>query len=172
MSTPYKLRVKVGVHEFEAEGPEDAVEGQFALFLEIARTPPSPRQEAPPGDAGNGNNPRPPAVFNDEMLDRVFKVDQEGQVSLRILPQTNNRDSDGLLVLLYGFSRLADQPDVLAGRLLKAAKISGLSVDQIDRTIAPHLDAVTKGGARVGSRYRLKNNGVTRAEGIIAAMLH
>ena len=35
----FKIRVKVGNHEFEAEGSQEAVERQFQMFKELVGTP-------------------------------------------------------------------------------------------------------------------------------------
>lgn len=172
MASSYKIRVKLGTNEFEAEGPEEVVKEQFGLFLEIAKAPgiPAPRQDPPSPLRLNG------AIHGEavsaEMLARAFAVDSEGQVSLRILPRTNDRDADGLLILLYGFRKLSNQVDVLSGRLLRAALTSGLSAVRVDRTFMPHTELITKGGKRVGSRWGLNNRGIAKAEEIIIEMLH
>lgn len=171
MASPYKIRVKLGTNEFEAEGPEKVVKEQFESFLEIAQTPiavvprQSPAAPTPANGAINGD------AISAEMLARAFVVDQDGQVSLRIVPRTNDRDADGLLILLYGFLKLSNQMDVLSGRLLRAAQTSGLSVVRVDRTFMPHMELITKGGKRVGSRWGLNNRGIAKAEEIIADML-
>lgn len=177
MTSPHKIHVKLGPYEFEAEGSEAVVKEQFSLFLDIARTPPPPPPTPPPselpiGDKGNsGNGCNPIHSLTEDMLTRIFSVDQEGQVSLRILPQTDNRDADALLILLYGFRVLSDQMDVLSGRLLRAMKISGLTINRIDRAMAPNNELVTRGGAKTGTRWGLNNRGVTKAEEIIAGVL-
>ena len=48
METPLRLKMKVGDHEFEAEGPAEIVQAQLALFKEmIAAVPPSQRAGGP-----------------------------------------------------------------------------------------------------------------------------
>lgn len=47
----YKLRVKIGDHEFEAEGPADVVKEQFELWKSLvtsAPPPQTPRIDTPP----------------------------------------------------------------------------------------------------------------------------
>jgi hypothetical protein len=178
MVVPYKIRVKIGVNEFEAEGPENVVKEQFSLFMEISKASPlpNPRQESVNRDTGrvgneNGTVKNLSPEITEEMLNRIFVVDQEDQVSLRILPRTTEREADTLLVLLYGYRKLLNQNDVLVGKLGKAARTSGIQFERIDYAIAPNLELVTKGGARVGARYGLNNRGMTRAEEIIAETL-
>jgi hypothetical protein len=105
------------------------------------------------------------------MLTRIFAVDTDGQVSLRILPRTPDRDADALIVLLYGFRRISNQMDVLVGKLGKSARQSGIQIERIDYAIAPNVELITKGGARVGARYGLNNRGLAKAEEMIAGML-
>lgn len=176
MSPAHRIRVKIGQNEFEAEGPEDLVKEQFAMFLDMAKAssvPPAKEEQTITAGSGNGNGGNPAAAQSipQEMLDRVFIVDQD-QVSLRLLPRSGDREANALVVLLYGFRKLCNQTDVLVGRLLKAAKTSGISIDRVDYAIAPNAELVTKGGARVGSRYGLNNRGVVKAEEIISEMLH
>src|ERR1700678_1882282 len=46
----YKLKIKIGEHEFEAEGPADGVQSQFAACKEligsVAPSPPKPKTES------------------------------------------------------------------------------------------------------------------------------
>jgi len=176
MTTPYKVQVKLGGCEFQAEGPQDVVKEDFLLFLDAvkmqstsrgpAATPvSSPINESPQNGLPGGR------TLSDEALSRVFMVDADGQVSLRILPRTQQREADSLLVLLYGFRFLVNQMDVLVGRLRRAAETSGLTLDRVDRALIPHVELLTKGGQRVGSRWGLNNRGIVRAEEIISGML-
>ena len=45
----YKLKIKVGEHEFEAEGPADVVQAQFAAFKDLVSSMAvqKPAQDAP-----------------------------------------------------------------------------------------------------------------------------
>jgi hypothetical protein len=167
MSAPYKIRVKLGANEFDAEGPEEVVKDQFQLFLEAVKQPVlqlPPSLPSPPGQ--NGNTPSVESDVDQAVLQRIFRVDGD-QVSLRVLPQSQQRDADGVLLLLYGYRVMVQQPDVLSSRLLVAAQTSGLSVDRIDRSLAPYMELVNKGGIKAGSRWGLRNTGITRAEEII-----
>jgi hypothetical protein len=177
MTVPHKIHVKLGQNEFEAEGLEETVKDQFAMFLEAIKTvahspPPPPVQPARPEDHQNngGNGSRVTTICRD-VLNQVFLLDADGQVSLRVLPQSQTRDADGLLLLLFGHRVLANQTDVLSGRLIAAAETSGLTVDRVDRILSPYMDLVTKGGVKSGSRWGLRNTGVTRAEEIIHTMV-
>ena len=43
----YKLKIKIGTHEFEAEGPAEAVKEQFEAFKELIQTLPAQPPSAP-----------------------------------------------------------------------------------------------------------------------------
>jgi hypothetical protein len=166
MGTSYKIHVKIGDSEFSAEGTEALVKEQYDRFLEIVGNKPAADRSRPsdqkPNSNGNGIAPPPR-----DKLSRLFEVDGNGLVSLRILPRTDNRDADALLLILYGFKTQADKADVNSGQLMVAAKQSGLQMDRIDRVIAVHKQYVTDGGFKRGKRYGLNNQGVNKAQDLI-----
>src|SRR5689334_7081615 len=100
---PFRLHFKVGEHVFDAEGPQEAVERQLAVWREmIAALPsPPPRQPqtgavAPPGEAGAS---APPETFAD--YDKVFRHDGK-VVSLTVLPTGSEREADAALLVMLG----------------------------------------------------------------------
>jgi hypothetical protein len=176
MAETNKFHVKLGPHEFNGEGSEEAVRERYESWLEVvkmmmASTPAPPKHDehkVAGNESGNGNGGQP---LDRATLDRIFLVDTDGQVSLRVLPTGDQRDAAGLILLLYGYRVLSNQNDVLSGRLLASAHTSGLDVGRIDKVLAPHMDLVSKGGIRAGSRWALRNTGVNRAETIIREMI-
>ncbi len=172
MPTPYKLHIKLGDAEFTAEGSEDAVREQFESFKALIT-----------GRSSAGGSSRklddsgtldPPGPVPREKLLRLFSVTEDkAAVSLRILPRTENRenrDADALLLLLYGFRALAEITEVLSGRLMNAATVSGLQLERIDRVILTHRQYITEGGARRGKTYGLNNQGINRAVELIGEL--
>ena len=102
----YKLKVKIGEHEFDAEGPTDVVQRQFAVFRELiaamrAGTPTDPPTvtQTPPGTEGPPQNP----VRTDLGLDRIMRADRR-VVSLTVRAQSIQ---DEILLLLLGQKRCA-----------------------------------------------------------------
>ena len=162
---PYKLHVKIGDAVFEAEGPKDTVEAQFQLFLELARNapPPPPSPIEPPA-------PQTRETLTDEESRQLF--DDEGElISLHVLPPTENRQRDTLLLLLWGYRVLKRQVAVTAGELIHAARQSGLKLDRIDRILNASTEYVRSGGAKKGKRYSLNNQGINHAAQLARSML-
>jgi hypothetical protein len=171
MAVPYKLHVKLGESEFSGEGPEASIKADYDKFLSAASTKPAgpPRSPSP---SGNGSAIPPDSGQIDEtILKRVFAVDDNGGVSLRLLPRSDRRDADALVALLYGFRKLSDQSDIGSGTLMAAAKTSGLQLTRIDTVLAAYRHLVTEGGYRRGKRYGLNNQGIAHAEQVIAGMM-
>jgi hypothetical protein len=168
MTIPYRVRAKLFDNEFDAEGPEEVVKADYQLFVEtverlrVAPAPPNPLKPPPVGNGGETHD----SEIEPAVLQRIFRVDGD-QVTLRVLPQSQQREADGVLLLLYGFRVMAQQQDVLSSRLLVAAQTSGLNVERIDRALVPYMELVNKGGIKAGSRWGLRNTGITRAEEIV-----
>jgi hypothetical protein len=186
MSTPHKLHIKIGQVEFNAEGTESTVNEQFKRFLEVvsavglnlpdpsrSTSPPSPPIVGDAVDNGNKGGQQLPAPSDIDRgtLDRLFAVDPNGVVSLKLLPKTDNRNTDALVMILYGFRVLKQQHDVPASSLVAAAKQSGVNIDRVDRTLAVRDDLFQKGGSRKGSRYALNNQGALHAEQLVKQMM-
>jgi hypothetical protein len=175
MDTPYKLQVKIGTAEFSAEGPEKSVKEQFNAFLEAVKTAPLATPGVNQGIGTNNNNP--PLLPNAEgidqaILNRIFTYDEEkGAVSLRILPRTDQREADAIMILLYGFRQLTNKMDVSSSDLMKSARQSGLQFNRLDHTISTYKNLITEGGLRRGKRYGLNNQGVNHAVQIIRGIL-
>lgn len=179
MTTPHKMQVKIGAHEFAAEGLEETVKAQFQLFLQAitttaAATPPvKPSREEKPSPAGDGaggdGTPKTlPPNFNYE---RAFRDDdRNGIVSLRTLPTTNDRDLDTVILLIYGIQKLNDEHEASALEVMTGARQSGLTIVRLDRLLAQRPELVRKGGKRRGTRYSLTNLGVNHAERLLQEM--
>src|SRR5688500_9414749 len=102
-----KLRVKIGQHEFEAEGAPEAVAKQFEDWKAlISATPAEPGR--PSDDAfmrlsraaeevktKNGSKTIPWDVFHVD--------DKRDLLSLTVHPTGESRDADALLLLLWGY---------------------------------------------------------------------
>jgi len=106
----YKLRVKIGGAEFEAEGAEDTVKAQFDEFKLLV----SAQAPIAPVTASKSTNQQPATFTADQSLEvpqgfeRLFNADEKNgkkAVTLRLLPQGEERDSVTLLLLLWGFKR-------------------------------------------------------------------
>jgi len=174
----YKLRVKIGAAEFEAEGAEDTVKAQFEEWKSLLAVPTGPQAQAlvPPASAENGANQQV-ATFTAEQtgadvpqgFERLFAVDDKNSkkaVTLRLLPQGEDRDSAALLLLLWGFKRKFGEDRIRVTLLKEVLERSGLTVGRVDRLAdkAQRNGLVLKGGKAKGSTYALTNTGQARAE--------
>lgn len=178
----FKLRLKLGVNEFEAEGSQDYVEKQRDVFLKNIETDHSRTGAAEGGKPGAAHTPRPPGSgkkpttpqnppANDGTMNKI--VHQQGELlTLSVLPEGDNREGDALLVLLLAHKVLKGLDVVSAGDLLAGMKQSGLSsVDRLDRVMT-NVDASFVGstGNRKGKKYRLFNPGLTKAKQLAEAL--
>jgi hypothetical protein len=165
---PYKLHVKIGTSEFNAEGTEAAVQAQYASFLEAIRTQPAGAQVKPPGK--EEEEVPPPPEINPDLLARAYVNDGKGAISLRVLPKTEDVEGDAILLLIYGFRVLANMESVLAGPLTDAARTSGLNLARVDRSVGTNNQYIQKGGSKRGSRYALNNPGIQRAQSLLKGL--
>ena len=192
MPDVHKLSVKLGTAEFTAEGSEQTIKEQFGQFLAALQaapptppppTPPPPKTpelpateqklaDAIPGGNGNGNGTTPLMEPDQATLDRVFHVGDKDHVSLRVLPRTPNADADALVLILYGFYKLAQRTDVFAPTLMACAKQSGIQIDRSDRVISVNQQYINTAGARRGKRYSLNNRGQSFAQGLLREILN
>lgn len=168
---PYKLRVRLGNAEFEAEGDEAVVREQYNMFLKALPVAQNMVEERAASEdkpeKSTANHPQDNA--GDQLIARAFS-DERGVVSLRALPETKNRDADALLLLIYGHTKLKGAHDVFGTQVMKSARQSGLSIDRVDRIISIHKGFYMRGGARRGAKYTLNNQGVKKAEQILREM--
>jgi hypothetical protein len=163
----YRLKVRVGGAEFEAEGPESTVKGDYDLFLCALKYAPESSEKP----AQNGNHKRSEAgSIEQNTWDRFYVMEGEEHVSLNILPPSENPNADAIVLLLYGYLNLRKVDAVPATSLLAMAKKSGLRIDRIDRNLPDEYNRyVSKGGTRKGARYGLNNQGRLYAQKLLEA---
>jgi hypothetical protein len=174
MDSITKLKVKVGLNEFEAEGPADQVAAQFETWRQLlAASPPA----APAIAAGT---PVIPAANVTEVKTRdgfsapwdIFQIDEKHNlVTLKVHPPAGeSRDADAILLILFGYRKAgnggAGASEVPVTKLKESLEVSGLRIERIDRAVAGYLASgfVLKSGRAKGGIYRLSNTGYTRAE--------
>ncbi len=149
-----KLRMKIGIQEFEAEGPRDLVLAQLELWQHLA---------------GFATGPRPTSGDGDAVARTLFSIDDRDQlVALRLRPGGQRRNADAALLLLYGYRTcfaVAEGAAVPARRLQAALAASGHRPKRIGRTLAPHIAAgwVRKGGSHKHETYALTGPGQAHA---------
>jgi hypothetical protein len=156
MDGVYRVRIKIGTAEFEAEGREELVKEHYEEFLD------SFGGSQPTGDVNQTTvieQRKTSSEANGDLIKRGF-LERDGLVTLLALPKGDEADADALVLLLYGYSVLkADDYPVTGVRLMQAAQRSGVQLDRIDRPIASREQYVLTTGFRRGRRYSLNNRG-------------
>ncbi|HMO83654.1 MAG TPA: hypothetical protein PKC18_01905 [Lacipirellulaceae bacterium] len=162
----YRLKVRVGESEFEAEGPEETVKSQFEMFLTAVSAGKNGKSSASPR-TGEGSDD----LMSDGTWGRFYKLEGEFDVSLKVLPSTDNSNADALVLLLYGYLMLRKVDTVGSTDLLAMAKKSGLRIDRIDRNIPVAFGRyLNRGGTRKGCRYSLNNQGQMYAQNLLETL--
>jgi hypothetical protein len=162
-----KLKLKIGEHEFEAEGPTEVVQSQFAIFKElIATAPPAKKQEEPTVPEKHLITPNNSGQLT---LEKIVRVDG------RVISLTASTGSvqDAVMVILLAQRMLRNSETVTSSEVVDGLRTSGHVVSRVD-TVMDKLAAdghVIKVGARRATRYRLTNQGVTRAQEITRGII-
>lgn len=178
---PYRLKIRVGPHEFEAEGSQEAVERQFELWREMvtslpASTPEMASPPPPPGVTGTGAAVLPLAgsgtgtVTGPGALDKIFKRDGR-VVTLTVLPTGDRREQDAAILVLLGQQIYNTEDRVTGQTLLDGLKRSGMPVQRADRMFGDYMDTyVLRDGIHRAVRYRLTNPGAAKARELGTAL--
>jgi hypothetical protein len=174
----YKLRVKIGNAEFEAEGPEQMVNERFEEFKRLIE----PRGGGAPGRSPGAG----PAVTNGDSYEtppelppgyeRTFQVEvRNGRrfVRLHFLPVGEGREAVALRLVLLGYRKVLGEDRVRVTTLLDALRSSGLPLQRLDGYAADAIreGLLLKGGTGKGGTYGLSVTGVKRAEEELVEML-
>lgn len=179
---PFRVRLKVGPHEFEAEGDQESVERQLAIWRELIASPSAAPAPAPailppatlPPISGTINASLPPLSGGDSRADydRLFRHDGR-VVSLTVLPNSNgDREADAALLVLLGQKVFNSEDLVTGAQILEGLKQSGMLVPRADRVFGEHMDVnVMRIGAHRSVKYRLTNQGLARARELAQSLL-
>jgi hypothetical protein len=171
----YRLKIKLGEYEFDAEGPHDVVQAQFQAFQEMVasiprvptKSPEPPRDETPPPEGGSV---RLDAGGIDAALSNIMKVENR-IVSLTAPPRAVE---DAVLLLLYGQRMMRNNESVTGAEIVDGLTATGgLDIGRSDRLlerIARNGDVIMIGERR-GKKYRLTNAGTNKARQIAANLI-
>lgn len=157
----YRLKIKVGEHEFEAEGPAEVVQAQFAAFRELIASLP---KAAEPAANQQEQSTQPNRDQSELMLSRIMK--QDGRVVSLTVRGASLEDE--VLLLLLGQKNLRSNDSVTGGELIDGLRLTGRTVARVDY----HLDKLTTAGHTItigtgrARRYRLTNQGFAKAQEI------
>jgi hypothetical protein len=160
-----RIKIKIGQHEFEAEGPSDVVQAQFEIFKKLIENEPKQNEQKPsplvPPAVPPATTPAP-GNNTEIQLDRICKV--EGRViSLTVKPESEA--VAGMLIML-GHKVYRDNDAVTASEIKDGLERSGYRVERLDRIMQPLADdgSLVRIGARKGTRYRFTNPGFAKAQ--------
>lgn len=173
-----RIKIRIGQHELEVEGSEEAVDRRLAIFKELvertAVATTNPAQSKPAGiqtpkREQSETSTEAPSI--DNPLASLFKV--EGKtVSLITPPQGQGREGDAFLLLLLGHRIMRASDWVLVGDVKAGLIDSGFSVtlvDTITGTVAGEL--YMKKGLKRGKQFRLTNPGLQKAQALAEEVL-
>ena len=172
-----RLKIKVGEHEFEAEGPPEIVQAQFAAFRDLVvalpaqPSAPAPPAPAPPtGDATPGVAVAPAPPSGETLrLDRITRIDGRN-VSLTARGASVE---DEMMLVLLGQKMLRNNDSVTGAEILDGLRQTGRTIARADYQmdkLTTAGDVITIGVGRA-RRYRLTNQGTSRAREIARALI-
>lgn len=177
MDERYRLKLKIGVHEFDAEGDPAVVQAQFEAFKELVKMagaaaalpPPSTftRDEKPLTPAEQPTNQTPLDI--DASLGKIMHVEDK-IVSLTVPAATID---DAVMLVLYGQKILRSSDSVSGYEVMQGLTLSGQGVNRVDRVLdkAGQDGSVIVIGQRRGRRYRLTNAGMAKARKLAADLI-
>jgi len=151
----YKLHIKIGPHEFKAEGDKSIVTSQFEDFKELIGI----RHLQSKGI-------KEKSIYE---YDSAHKV-----IILKILPQrSENYIADAVFLILLGYRQLRSEEYVFATQVNKALRHSGIGVKRVDRELRDDIneDSIIKIGKTKGVCYKLTDKGILEAQEMINNIL-
>ena len=166
----YRLKIKIGEHEFDAEGPTEIVQSQFEAFKDLVSS--LPKNSAVERSNTNAQMQVDNALGANESSLALEKITQTDDrvVSLTAHPETID---DALLILLLGQRTFRANDAVTGSELIGGLRQSGFTVTRVDwrleRLAAGGM--IIKIGSNRASRYRLTNQGMSKAQGIARALI-
>lgn len=164
-----KLRIKIGDNELEAEGSAEVVQAQLAAFKELVAATPAPKTSTEPIAEQINQEPQRPINSGPLPLDKIMKV--EGRiVSLTARP---NSLEDAVMLLLCGQKTFRNNDAITGFEIINGLRVSGQSTDRVDRVITKIADegSIIITGKHRGKKYRMTNQGMTRAQEIARGVL-
>ena len=156
-----RIKIKIGNHEFEAEGPPELVQSQFETFKQLIAA--NPMTIISPSSSDQRINP-PVGDQPKSKFDKMFKT--EGRiVSLTAMPQTS---SDAALLVMFGQKQYRNNDTVTGQEVGDGLDHSGVVVARVDRIMDAFIQegSVMKIGQGRATRYRLTNTGLNKAVNI------
>jgi hypothetical protein len=165
-----KVRVKLGEHEFEAEGTPESVQAQFETFQQLLST------------LAN-KIPEPIVQHADQTIDSEDNIKDKSHVPLtkimhvagRIVSLTAMPSSteNAALLIMLGHKDLRNNESVTGQEIGDGLAQSGRPVLRTDRVMDKAINdaLVLKSGYKRSTRYRLSNSGHQKALAIARELI-
>lgn len=188
----FKLRMKIGSNEFEAEGPIDEVKAQLETFRKevkaqlealqnLGSLQPSQKEikvplqetidDTIPLRRGGGSL----APKKQEHLNALFTGDsKENIVTLKIPTAKGKRQiADAVLLILLGYQLIRNEDHIKASKIKRSLSISGITNQRFDQRIDKDIKEglIIVAGQKKGTNYRLTNTGIANAEELMNGIL-
>ena len=180
----YKLHFRVGPHEFAAEGAVEDVRRDFDLWKRMI-------EDFPAQELSDTDDLDSPNAFSAQSsttakstsngtlpsrgeVEKLYLIDEKRRtVALRILPRSEERKADCLILLLLGYRVILSTEEVPVTVLRPSLKQSGCSVDRVDSIAEKYVrnGILNKGGRGKGGKYSLTRSGVEKAKALATEML-
>jgi hypothetical protein len=160
-----RIKMKIGIHEFEAEGPADIVKEQLDAFKELISSNPVSTALSPSDQVGQAiNNERDSIGIPHVNLEKVMHVNGR-IVSLTAIPTSTE---DAALLIMLGHKDLRNNISVTGQEIGDGLAQSGRPVPRVDRIMESAISeaSVLRSGVKRGTRYRLTNQGLAKALGL------
>jgi len=165
-----RIKMKIGDHELDAEGPQEFVQAQVQAFQAMIGSIPreivaqkydSPRNTNETKDV----TPLLPHVDIQKIMHVSGRV-----VSLTALPASA---TESALLIMLGHKDMRNNLSVTGQEIGDGLAQSGRGVPRVDRIMDKAIEQmlVLKTGLRRGTRYRLTNQGLTKALSIAEALI-
>jgi hypothetical protein len=170
-----KIKVKVGQHEFEAEGPSELIQSQFQDFKELIATSEKHKDDTCAVSKNQDKTPAgtpfalQPPIAPTSLYDKIMRV--EGRiVSLTVRAAT---EQDAVLLMMLGQKTYRGNDTVTGNEIMEGLQRSGVIVPRVDRVMERLVSdgLVIRIGAHRATRYRFINQGMTRAQELANAAI-
>ena len=165
-----RIKVKIGDNEFEAEGPVEIIQAQFEVFKQLLSSKPSISAQVNKGSRVNsqelkGDMDEPPHIPIEKVLHSAGRI-----VSLTALPAAT---VDAALLIMLGHKDLRNHFSVTGQEIGDGLAQSGRPVPRVDRVMDKAIEDahVLKTGIKRGTRYRLTNQGLSKALAVAAELI-
>ncbi|HEY3928236.1 MAG TPA: hypothetical protein VGL89_07675 [Candidatus Koribacter sp.] len=157
-----KIKIRVGEHEFEAEGPVETVQAQLEAFKELIGSVPHKNVSKPLAEnAQSEQNQESDSASTHVPIEKILHVSGR-VVSLTALPTSAE---DAALLIMLGHKDMRNNVAVTGQEIGDGLAQSGKPVLRVDRIMDKPIESahVLKSGIKRSTRYRLTNAGLQKA---------